>query len=54
MIQVSNPGTIIQQDAPAGIGLKNLNERLAIRYQKNASFSLTEEGSKVTATLMLP
>lgn len=54
MIQVSNPGTILQTNTSAGIGLKNLKERLAIRYQKNASFSLTEEDSKVTATLMLP
>lgn len=53
IILVSNPGSI-KTNLSEGMGLKNLNERISLSYNQNASFNLIEKQSKVLAILILP
>jgi two-component system LytT family sensor kinase len=54
-ITVQNPGTINTTKKSSGLGLKNLQERLAIQYKGNATFNLTAtEKETVTAVITLP
>jgi len=53
-IMVQNPG-IINKNKKAGLGLRNLRERLAIQYKGKAAFSLTEiDKESVSAIITLP
>lgn len=54
-ITVQNPGRLTTNTKPSGLGLKNLQERLAIQYKGKASFKLTEtENASVSAVITLP
>lgn len=54
-IKVKNPGTLKNNEASSGLGLKNLTDRLALQYNGAASFNLTESGKgSITATLLIP
>ncbi len=54
-ITVQNPGTININKESSGLGLKNLQERLAIQYKGNATFNLKEiENNYVLAIITLP
>ncbi|WCO03172.1 sensor histidine kinase [Psychroserpens ponticola] len=53
-IIVTNPGKINNKKT-IGLGLKNLQERLAIQYKNNADFSLTElNKNEVEAKIKIP
>jgi two-component system LytT family sensor kinase len=54
-ITVQNPGTININKESSGLGLKNLQERLAIQYKGEATFKVTEIGKElVSAVITLP
>lgn len=54
-ITVQNPGTINTNKTSSGLGLKNLQERLAIQYKGNATFNLTATDKEtVLAIITLP
>ena len=54
-ITVQNPGTIKKNKKTTGLGLKNLQERLAIQYKGNATFNLTQRDKEsVSAVITLP
>ena len=54
-ITVQNPGSINTNNKSSGLGLKNLQERLAIQYKDKATFSLTEiDKELVSARITLP
>ena len=54
-ITVQNPGTLNNTKKIAGLGLKNLQERLAIQYKGNATFTLSSADKEtVTAIITLP
>jgi hypothetical protein len=54
-ITVQNPGTLNSTKKTAGLGLKNLQERLAIQYKGNATFTLSSADKEtVTAIITLP
>ena len=54
-ITIQNPGTISTNKELSGLGLKNLQERLAIQYKGKATFSLTEiDKELVSAVITLP
>jgi hypothetical protein len=54
-IMVQNPGTIKKNKKSTGLGLKNLQERLAIQYKGNATFNLIQiEKESVSAVITLP
>ena len=54
-ITVQNPGTLNNTKQSSGLGLKNLQERLAIQYKGNATFSLTAvDKESVAAMITLP
>ena len=53
-ITVNNPGRLGKNDL-SGLGLKNLNERLALQYNNSASFTLTQlPGDIVSAIMIIP
>jgi sensor histidine kinase YesM len=39
---------------PAGLGLKNLRERLKLQFNEKALFNITQQGNIVSATLLMP
>ncbi|MFP2997380.1 histidine kinase [Spongiivirga sp. MCCC 1A20706] len=52
-VDITNPG--ILEKTSRGLGLKNLQERLSIFYQGNASFKLTQASPNIVqARLMIP
>lgn len=54
-IKVHNPGTIINTKKSSGLGLKNLQERLAIQYKGNATFNLiATDKERVSAIITIP
>lgn len=54
-VLVQNPGQLTGRVKGTGIGLENLNRRLKILYQKDASFLIEEiKGNKVSAVLVIP
>ncbi|MDA6072683.1 histidine kinase [Flavobacterium sp. AC] len=54
-ISVQNSGRLIDQIQNSGIGLKNLNERLLLQYNGNASFDIKEmRDETVLATILIP
>ncbi|MFY0604316.1 MAG: histidine kinase [Flavobacteriaceae bacterium] len=54
VIKVENPG-VIQGNKKAGLGIKNLEQRLEIQYKGKASFSLKEIGKeRVLAEIKIP
>ncbi|MBO9675234.1 MAG: histidine kinase [Sphingobacteriaceae bacterium] len=53
-IYVLSPGKLKQDKTVAGIGLKNLKERLDLSYQHRASFNLYEADQKVCAEIKIP
>lgn len=53
-VLVSNSGKIGTGGPLGGHGLKSLRERLALCYKEGSSFSLTEQDSKVLATVIIP
>jgi two-component system LytT family sensor kinase len=54
-ISVQNPGTINTNKESSGLGLKNLQERLAIQYKGQATFNLTEiDKELVSARITFP
>ncbi|WP_342084003.1 sensor histidine kinase [Dyadobacter sp. OTU695] len=53
-LRVTNPGRFERDNSPAGIGLRNLRERLVISYQGQAALSLVQEGEKVCAEIKIP
>jgi LytS/YehU family sensor histidine kinase len=53
-ITVSNPGQLDTEKQTAGLGLKNLEERLKLQYNGNARFDLEQQGEIVLATLLIP
>nr|WP_276900432.1 histidine kinase [Pedobacter kyonggii] len=53
-ICVLNPGKLEPDKTVAGIGLRNLKERLDLNYQHHASFNLYEMGKKVCAEIKIP
>jgi len=53
-ITVSNPGKLDIKKKTAGLGLKNLEERLKLQYNGNARFDLEQQGEIVLATLLIP
>jgi len=54
VILVENPGTLVTVATSAGLGLKNLNERLNLYYQGKASFHISEKAGTVSATILIP
>ncbi|TDO28854.1 sensor histidine kinase [Sediminibacterium goheungense] len=53
-VEVQNPGKL-QQAATHGLGIKNLQERLQLQYDGNASFRITQHtADTVLATLKIP
>ena len=55
IIEVENPGMLNNTKKIAGLGLKNLRERLAIQYKGKATFDLTEINNEfVLAIITLP
>ena len=53
-IKVQNPGKLTSKKS-RGVGLKNLQERLALQYKNDASFYLTQiTDNRVQAQLILP
>ena len=55
IIEVQNPGMLNNTKKIAGLGLKNLRERLAIQYKGKATFDLTEINNEfVLAIITLP
>ncbi|WP_160714256.1 sensor histidine kinase [Chitinophaga solisilvae] len=52
-IIVHHPGRL-QEHAPAGLGLKNLRERLQLQFQGKADFAVTSATGTVTAVIQLP
>jgi two-component system LytT family sensor kinase len=54
-ITVQNPGTKNTNNKSSGLGLRNLQERLAIQYKGKATFNLTEiDKELVSAVITLP
>lgn len=53
-IRVLNPGKLQQNKTVAGIGVRNLKERLELSYQHLASFNLYEMDQKVCAEIKIP
>jgi len=54
VISVKNPGTL-SKGKHKGVGLKNLKERLLLKYEGRAEFKVeTPSENKVVATLMIP
>lgn len=53
-ITVNNPGTLATANAGAGLGLKNLNERLQLYYQGKASFRIIDDAGTVSAKIVIP
>ena len=53
-IRVINPGKLEPGKTVAGIGLKNLKERLDLSYQHHAAFRLYEMEQKVCAEIKIP
>lgn len=54
-ITVQNPGTLNNNRKPSGLGLKNLQERLAIQYKGKATFNLAAlDKESVSAVITLP
>lgn len=54
-ISVQNSGKLNQDINNSGIGLNNLNERLQLQYNGNASFEIKQmENETVLATIILP
>jgi Histidine kinase len=52
-VVIHNDGTL-EREAPAGIGLANCRERLALLYGPRARLDLTADGGGVTARLTIP
>jgi hypothetical protein len=53
-IHVCNPGRLTYVEESAGLGIKNLRERLQVQYKGAAYFILGEADSAVTATIKIP
>ena len=53
-IQVSNPGKLGASGSSNGVGLKNLKERLNLRYNNAATFDIKERSEMVLATILIP
>jgi len=54
-ITVQNPGILNKNKKSSGLGLKNLQERLAIQYKGKATFNLLEiDKESVAAIITLP
>ena len=54
-IIVENPGVFEEHNSEAGLGLKNLKERLLVQYKGEASLTLeNQESDTVSATLLIP
>ncbi|HTE01073.1 MAG TPA: histidine kinase [Mucilaginibacter sp.] len=51
---VSNPGQLDTEKQTAGLGLKNLDERLKLQFNGNARLDLEQQGEIVLATLLIP
>ena len=55
IITVQNPGRLKNNKKSSGLGLKNLQERLAIQYKGKATFSLTQiDKESVSAIITVP
>jgi hypothetical protein len=54
-ISIQNPGKLLMKEDNAGLGLKNLEERLALQFNGNAVFKIMEipEGN-ILATISIP
>lgn len=50
---VKNSGTLAQNENTTKIGLKNIEERLNLLYDNNASFTLSEENEEVLAEIII-
>ena len=54
MVQVKNPGVFLKGE-DAGVGLKNLSERLLLQYDGLAKIEIaTPSENEVLATLLIP
>lgn len=52
-ISVTNPAVAEPLSAAAGVGLKNLNERLRLHFPGQSSFQLVQDGDLVRATIKI-
>lgn len=53
-ISVQNPGRLIAEKQPSGVGLKNLKERLLLQFNGKAIFNIDElKDEKVLATILI-
>lgn len=53
IIEVVNAGKLEISEANNGIGLQNLKQRLASKFQENAVFSISEENNRVKAQIKI-
>jgi hypothetical protein len=53
-VNVCNPGRLTYVEESAGLGIKNLRERLQVQYKGAAYFTLGEADGIVTATIKIP
>lgn len=53
-LEVANTGLPLREDAPEGVGVRNLRERLALLGLARAAFSLVREGDWTRARIRLP
>ena len=53
-IQVTNTGQLLKPGGTTKVGLKNIEKRLKLLYQDNASFSLSQQDNEVFAMIKLP
>jgi len=54
LIEVSNPGQLSIDSKSTQLGLKNIQQRLALLYKEAANFYLEEQNSQVLATIQIP
>jgi two-component sensor histidine kinase len=53
-LEVANTGLPLQEDAPEGVGVRNLRERLALLGLPASAFSLSRDGDWTRARILLP
>lgn len=54
IIIVSNPGKLLHTNQTAGLGLKNLQERLQLQFNGKAMLNIAQRDHTVTATIFIP
>jgi LytS/YehU family sensor histidine kinase len=54
IIQITNDGSLMGNTAGTKIGVKNIEQRLKLLYNQEASFTLSQKDDRVIATVQIP